>query len=142
MPTSHFVNLILKLLFWASFINYSLNLCFLHGFQDTTFKNVGITLYSLIFLSNLTLFNFTLKSKRIWAVNQLLVLDLLRLASVWVNGSKPLIVILLSIYLLVSGSVMILRPIFHLSKQNKVAHYLVSFSLYLSIFTIAKICSS
>lgn len=94
-----------------------------------------------MYILNIILFNFTLSAKRVWGINQMLMLDVLKILLLWTNGSKVLIILCLSGYLLVSIPEIVLRPVFHLSSQNKYFQLIISFSLYFSVLTLTKICT-
>lgn len=139
---SNFAGILMNLLFWVCFLNFTLNLTICDGFKDSAFKTASIVVYSLVFFANLVLVNCTLNSRRIWIVNQMLMVDLLRLLMLWTNGNKVLLVICLVLYFLVSIGVVFFRPVFHLSSHNRFAQMLTSLSLSLTIVSIVKLCGS
>ena len=84
---------------------------------------------TLLFFFNALLFNFTLGCNRIWGMNQLFAIDLLRLMCILANGNRILIVMVMVVYLMVSIGVGFFRPVYLLSAQNKYAQMIAAISV-------------
>lgn len=111
---SNLAQIFLKILFFLSLINHTVNLPLACGFDSTQFRIPSMVICIIFFILNSSLFNFTLASNRIWGLNQMFVLDLMRLACV-LAYEKKMIVIVMVIYLLASILVTFFRPVYLLS---------------------------
>ena len=131
--------MVLTLLFYLTLFNFTYGMDFAYNINKNSYRTAAIFIYTVGYIISIGIMNCSFNSKRIWQVNQLLVLDILRLVLLWTNGSKILILICLFLYLMVSALVIILRPIFHNSTYNYVTHILVSLSLSLAMIAISKV---
>jgi hypothetical protein len=139
---SNFSDILMTLLFWVCFLNFTINLTICDGFKNPAFKTACVTVYSLVYFANLVLINCTLNSKRVWIVNQMLMVDLLRALLLWTNGNKVLLIIFLVLFLVTSLGIVFVRPVFHLSSHNGLAQIVNSLSFSLAIVSIVKLSTS
>jgi hypothetical protein len=129
MPRSNTIQMFAKVLFWTSFVNYTINIEFVSGFEDESLKYISMAMSTALFVYNSLLFNFTLNSKRTWGINQMFAIDLLRISCMWMNGSRVIIVIVMVIFLLVSTMVGFFRPIYLLSRHNRFAQFTTALNI-------------
>ncbi len=85
---SNLAQMILNFLFHSCLANFTMTLDLVTNLQQNTYRTVGIISITMIYAINLGILNFTLNSKRIWPINQLFLLDILRLVTIWFMDRK------------------------------------------------------